>query len=135
MSDFRARSFDAPRRRPAPRVLEGRSVAGAERSHALEGVTVVAVVKPNCDGCREFVWSDLAAFGDIEVVVVATEAEDDWRQAPREVLIAPDLFEILDVRGAPWYVLIDPATSRVLTEGALLSAAQVAEEIGSYLAR
>jgi hypothetical protein len=134
VSDFRARSFDAPRERPAPRVLEGRTVDGDERAYALERLTVVAVVKANCDGCWDFVWSDLADVGGVDVVVVAAVAEDGWRQAPREVLIAPALLEDLEVRGAPWYLLIDPTTSRVLTEGVLFSPTQVAEEVASFLA-
>lgn len=134
MSDFRARSFDAPRRRPAPRVLEGRSVTGEERRYSLKGLTVVAVVKANCDGCWDFVWSDLADLGDVDVVVVAAEAEADWRRAPREVLVAPALLDELEVRGAPWYLLVDPTSSRVLTEGALFSPAQVGEEVAPFLA-
>lgn len=133
MSDVRARSFDAPRERPAPVVLTGLTVDGAARSVPLSRVTVVAVVKPHCDGCRDFLRSDRAALGGVDVVVISAEVDEEWRGAPCEVLIAPAVIDELEVRGAPWYLVIDPARRRVVGEGTLFSARQVAEEVAPFV--
>ncbi|MFZ0767611.1 MAG: hypothetical protein WAM64_00145, partial [Acidimicrobiales bacterium] len=97
-------SFDAPRRRPAPLQLRGRSLEGDERSIAVTSPTLIVAIKPNCDGCREFVHGSLEELAGIAVVLVsATNGDEDWNIAPREILVAPDLMRELKIRSAPYY--------------------------------
>jgi len=133
-SSVGAQSFDAPRVRPAPRELRGRNLAGDERTVELTSMTLIASVKPSCDGCWQFVHGDLHELAHVEVVVVsATDGEGEWSSAARDILVAPALLNELDIRSAPYYVLIDPATLTVVTEGALLSPSQVAQETERFL--
>ena len=133
MSDFRARSFDAPRERPAPRVLNGKTPDGGERHVELLRTTLVVAVKPDCDGCRDFLFSDLHELSDVDVVVVSAVSSDEWADTPNDVLIAPELMNELDIRSAPFYVLIDPNSLRVVTEGVVFGPSQVAAEIADSL--
>ena len=55
--------------------------------------------------------------------------------ASNDVLIAPALMKELDIRSAPFYVLIDPSSSRVVTEGVVFGPSQVAAEIAGALPR
>ncbi len=96
--------------------------------------TLVVAVKPECDGCVEFVRGDLSVFQGVEVVVASAAASDEWRDAPHSVWVSPELLEVLGIAAPPFYVFIDPTTSRVLVEGAVLSPAQVAAEIAPFLA-
>lgn len=133
MSEFRARSFDAPRERPAPEVLSGLTANGDERHVALRRMTLVVAVKPACDGCREFVNGDLSELGGVDVVIVSATSCDEWVNARQEVLIAPELLSALDIRSAPFYVVIEPTSRRVVTEGVVFGPSQVAAEIaGSF---
>jgi hypothetical protein len=113
--------------------LSGRSLTGVERTIEVTTATLVAAIKPNCDGCREFLFGDLKDLVRVAVVLVsATTGDHEWEGA-REILVAPDLMNELGIRSAPYYVLIEPSTSSVVTEGALMSPAQVAKEIQRYL--
>jgi hypothetical protein len=67
------------------------------------------------------------------VVVSATRGDEEWDNARRTIVVAPDLFDELDIRSAPFYVLIDPTSSRVIYEGVIFGPAQVASEIASFL--
>jgi hypothetical protein len=127
------RSFDALRERPAPRTLGGRTIDGEPLEIDIEGTTLVVAVKPNCDGCRTFLEGDLDAFRDIDVVFVSVSNDDEWRVSSHEVLIAPAVFVALEIRSAPFYVLIDAQSSRVVAEGSLFSPTQVAAEIAVFL--
>lgn len=134
MSSFRARSFDAFRARPAPTVLKGRSLAGNERFLLVKRLTLVVAVKPHCDGCHDFVFGDLRELEGVEVVVVsATSGDAEWSDAVQPILVAPELMNELGVRSAPFYVLIDPSKSLIVSEGTLFSPAQVASEIAHFL--
>ncbi len=127
-------SFDASRERPAPRQLKGLSLSGVERTIEVTAVTLVAAVKPNCDGCREFLGGDLGELDHVDVVLVsATDGDGEWRGVRREILVAPELLSDLGIRSAPYYVLLDPSRSLVVAEGALMSPAQVAKEIERYV--
>ena len=128
------RSIDAPRERPAPTVIRGQTPEGEDRSVPVRAMTLVVAVKPHCDGCRGFIEGDLHEFEHVEVVIVSETWEDTWRAAAQSVLIAPDVFRELEIRAAPFYVLIDPLAKRVVAEGSLFSPAQVAEEIATYVA-
>ena len=134
MSDFHVHSFDAPRERSAPSVLRGRSLSGDDLVLELSELTLIVAIKPNCDGCRDFVHGDLHDLADVNVVVVsATRGDAEWDNARRTIVVAPDLFDELDIRSAPFYVLIDPTSSRVIYEGVIFGPAQVASEIASFL--
>lgn len=97
-------------------------------------MTLVAAIKPNCDGCSEFVHGNLNELDHVNVVLVsATSGEVDWDTVRREILVAPDVLNDLGIRSAPYYVLLDPSRSLVVTEGALMSPAQVASEIERFV--
>ena len=135
MSEFRARSFDAFRVRPAPTVLRGRSLQGEERIRALRRLTLVVAVKPDCDGCHDFLYGYLRELEGVKVVVVsATSGDGAWLDAVQPVLVAPELMNELGIRTAPFYVLIDASKSLIVAEGTLFSPAQVASEIARHLA-
>jgi hypothetical protein len=128
------RSFDAPRERRAPTQLVGRSRSGVERVIEITAMTLVAAIKPNCDGCSEFVHGNLNELDHVNVVLVsATSGEVDWDTVRREILVAPDVLNDLGIHSAPYYVLLDPSRSLVVTEGALMSPAQVASEIERFV--
>jgi hypothetical protein len=132
--EFNARSFDRPRERAAPSSLSGHWCEGDETTISLTDVTLVVAIKSHCDGCRAFINADL---DELSVPVLVISAEDDesseWRGARQSVFVSPDAFRVLDVRSAPFYVLIDPIAERVVTEGVLFGLSQVATEIGSHL--
>ncbi|MHB1250613.1 MAG: hypothetical protein ACYC0I_00585 [Acidimicrobiales bacterium] len=129
------RSFDAPRRRSAPASFTGVTLSGEASSHTFRGITLVVAVKPQCDGCRDFVNATLEEFASIELVIVSATGDGDgeWAQSHHPILIAPTLMEQLDVRWPPFYVVIDAATSEIVSEGVVFGAAQVAEEIATFL--
>lgn len=135
MSDFQARSFDAPRKRPAPREFVGVTPTGEERRIDIHRMALVVAVKPDCDGCREFIHGDLDELSGVDVVIVSATSSSEWADATNEVLISPALMKELDIRSAPFYVLIDPTTQRVVTEGVVFGPSQVAAEIASALQR
>ncbi|MCU1363431.1 MAG: hypothetical protein JWM55_1259 [Acidimicrobiaceae bacterium] len=94
----------------------------------------MAAIKPKCDGCSEFVHGDLKELDHVTVVLVsATPGDGEWEGAQREILVAPTVLSELEICSAPYYVLIDASSSIVVTEGALMSPAQVASEIERYL--
>ena len=135
MSDFQARSFDAPCQRPVPREFVGVTPTGEERRVEIHQLTLVVAVKPDCDGCREFVNGNLDEFSGVDVVMVSATSSNEWPDAKNEVLISPAFMEELDIRSAPFYVLVDPSTQRVVTEGVVFGPSQVAAEIASALER
>jgi hypothetical protein len=118
-----------------PREFVGVTPSGEERRREIRQVTLVVAVKPDCDGCREFVHGDLGDLSDVDVVIVSATSSDEWVDARHEVLISPTFIRELDIRSAPFYVLIDPSTWRVLTEGVVFGPSQVAAEIASALER
>ena len=119
-------SFDPARERRVP------TRVGGERGVAeIVGPTLVAVVKPACDGCRAFTHGGLGPLDDLPVLIVSASGGAEWADAAREVLVAPEWVEASGVRGAPHYVLVD-ATGLVLTEGVLFSPAQVAAEVAPH---
>ena len=72
---------------------------------------------------------------DVPVVVVSAEEDEatEWRDARHPVFVSPETLRLLDVRWPPFYVLIDPHAGRVLIEGMLFGAEQMASEIATYL--
>jgi len=102
---------------------------------SLTKLTLLVVIKANCDGCHDFLFSDLEGFAEIDVVFVSAtdDADSEWIDAPRPVLIAPDALLALDVKWPPFYVLVDSIAGLVRTEGVLFGPSQVAAEIASFL--
>lgn len=96
-------------------------------------MTLVVAVKPECDGCRDFLRGEPSELGGVAVVVVSATASEEWRGAPTDVLIAPELMKVLDIRSAPFYVLLDPKKMMVVGEGVVFGPSQVATEIASLL--
>jgi hypothetical protein len=134
--DLTTRSFDHPRERPAPATAWGRALDGTLVRLAFDRPTLVVAVKPSCDSCRDFVFGGIEELDGVAVVVVSASADgaSQWAGAARRVVVAPRLLEALGVRWPPFYVLIDPVGPKVIAEGAVFSAAQVAGEIAGHLA-
>jgi hypothetical protein len=128
------RSFDAPRERPAPRLLIGHSPDGEWREFEVRRTTLVVAVKPHCDGCRAFLEDSLDGLSTLDVVFVSATDDEEWRSSRHPVLIAPNVLEELEIRSAPFYVLIDASSARVVAEGSLFSPTQVAQEIAAFSA-
>ncbi len=120
-------SFDPPRRRRVPTRLRG----GPGATEEITATTLVAVVKPGCDGCRAFTHGDLGPLAGLSVVLVSASASPEWDDAARDVVVAPEWVEASGVRGAPHYVLVD-GSGVVLTEGVLFSPDQVAAEVAAH---
>ena len=134
--DVSARSFEPARDRPVPLTMTGHTLDGEPIEFRIDRVTLIVAIKPSCDGCRDFVHSDLDELSEVSVVVVSAtgDAHDEWTGAVRPVIVAPQILSDLDVRWPPFYVLIDPGTGRVITEGVVFTPAQVAQEIAPFLA-
>ncbi len=134
MSPGAPRSFDPPRPREVPITLSGRTLDGREGSVVLTSTTLIVAVKPGCDGCLPFVVGDLTELGDWPVVVLASASDTrgEWRDARREVLVAPDALEALGVRWPPFYLLVEPSGPRVVVEGVVFGPAQVAAELRAH---
>lgn len=108
---------------------------GGDTVVALKRLTLLIVIKEHCDGCHDFLFSDLEAFADLDVLFVAAKESGEWIDAPRPVLIAPEALLALDVKWPPFYLLVDPIAGVVCTEGVLFGPSQVAAEIASFLPR
>jgi len=134
-SDPGPRTFDAPRERPAPTQLTGHWANGDDANLKLTALSLLVVIKANCDGCRDFLFSDLDEFTGVDVIFVSANDDEsgEWVDAPRPVLISPEALTVLEVKWPPFYVLVDPNAGLVRTEGVLFGPAQVAAEIAPFL--
>ena len=135
--DFQFRSFDDARPRPAPRSLTGHWLGGAPVSIELTSLTIVIAIKTDCDGCRDIVNARRDRVAGLETIVVSAsdELDEQWARSRSSILVAPQLLEQLDVRWPPFYVVVDPASSSVVTEGVVLDLEQVEREVTSFLSR
>lgn len=131
------RSFDDARDRPAPTSISGRTLAGERVTHEMQGPTLVVAIKSSCDGCRDFVHSDLEELGGVTVLILSSTDDvlGEWQGAAQRVIVAPDALVALEIRWPPFYVLIDPERQRVVVEGVVFGPAQVATEIAAHLPR
>jgi len=132
--DLHIRSFDNARPRPAPTTLEGRWLGGGDASIDLDRPTVVVAIKTECDGCRDIVNAHLDEVAGLALLVVSAsdEVDREWTDVRSPILVAPKLLEELDVRWPPFYVVIDPSTATVATEGVVFGLDQVALEVTSF---
>ncbi len=130
-----AYSFDRPVERPVSLTLVGRGHGGSVERVDIRRRTLIVVVKPYCDGCRDFLSAADDDFAAVDVVLVSAVSDPDgqWRDT-RPVLTAPEWIEAQRLIAAPSYALIDPATGRLIAEGAAFSRSQVAVEIAPWLA-
>ena len=133
MSELHVHSFDRAPERPAPKELTGLTLEGTPWGRNLDRTTLVVAVKPDCDGCRDFVEGNLDDLSHVDVIVVSAELHDEWRAKHRAVVVSPETLEALQIRSAPFYVLIDGSRSLVVSEGSVFNPAQVAQEIAEYL--
>jgi hypothetical protein len=101
----------------------------------LVGLTLIVAVKQNCDGCRDFIFSELHELSSVPVLILSATGDDndEWTNARQHVIVAPQMLQELDIRWPPFYVLVDPEQRLVVTEGVVFGPAQVAKEIASYL--
>jgi len=128
-------SFDRPRERSAPRHYLATTRSGEEIRGEIVGLTLVLAVKENCRGCQDVLESPLDAFGKVNTLVVAAQwsSEPWWSTSQHPLIVSASLLRDLDVRWPPMYVLVDPVTQRVVSEGVVFGPAQVREEIAAYL--
>ena len=133
--ELRVHSFDDPRPRRAPVSFHAVDADGAASTRRFERATLVVALKSSCDGCREFVESELEGLEGLDLVLIIASIDEahEWRNARRPVVSSPELWEALDLRSAPFYVLVDPTRERVVTEGVVFSSTQVATEIARFL--
>ncbi len=99
-------------------------------------MTVVVAVKEFCNGCRDFVFSTPSgALGALSVLVISEYefTSQEWRDAAADVVVSPSLWAALDIRSAPSYVVVDPVTARVMSEGVVFAPEQVAHEVDVFL--
>jgi len=128
-------SFDAPRVRPAPDTVTGSALDGAPISRKLDGLTLIVAVKQSCDGCIDFIFSELNELSDVAVLILSAtgDVNGEWSDSRQQVIVAPQLLQELDIRWPPFYVLVNPEQRLVVTEGVVFAPAQVAKEIAPYL--
>lgn len=127
-------SFDQPRQRLVDLRFSG-TVNGAPVIKSITEKTLVVAIKPNCDGCRDFVHSTLQDLSNVNVLVVSesNDANGEWANGNQEVLISPEILATLGIKWPPFFVLIDPATSMIITEGVVFGPSQIAKEIAPFL--
>lgn len=128
-------SFDAPRDRRAPRRYRGLTLQGEVVQGEFVSPTLVVAVKEDCLGCQSVLEAPEGAFGDVATMIVAARpsAEPLWRTSKHFVLISELLLQELDVRWPPFYVLIDPSSEKVVSEGVVFDREQVRQEIAPFL--
>ncbi len=127
-------SFDETVERSVPTSIVGRGPDGAVVEFQFVRTTLLVVVKPRCDGCREFLLGAPTEFAGLDVVLISAVADRDgeWLNT-RPVLVAPAWIESQRLMAAPSYALINGATGRLIAEGVVFSASQVRAEIDSRL--
>lgn len=98
-------------------------------------LTLILAVKEDCLGCQSVLEAPAGAFGDVSTMIVAARpsVEPFWRTSKHRVLISELLLQELDIRWPPFYVLINPSSEKVLSEGVVFAPEQVREEIAPHL--
>lgn len=92
---------------------------------------MVVAVKADCDGCRSFYNGSLAALAPWPTLLIARyESEvEAFSDSRHRVFLAKELWNALDIRSAPFYVLVAPGPGRIVLEGLAFSPEQVAAEL------
>ena len=127
------RSFDRPAQRPVPSPLIGVDSRGTPTTFVFTQRTIVLAVKPDCDGCREFLTDPPVEFEGLDVVLVSVTPFEDAVSSSWPFIVAPEWMEQARIVTAPSYTVVDPSDGRVVSEGVAFSASQVAAEIAPYL--
>jgi hypothetical protein len=124
--------------------IRGATVSGAPVVHELaEGLTLLMFLSTSCDGCQEL-WE---AFGDAghqgfpatlsRLVVTRRSTEDLGKVAGRggsaTVVMSDEAWSDYAVHSGPFFVLVDGAESRVLTEGVAWSVEQITAAVAAAL--
>jgi len=127
-------SFDQPRERHVSLSISG-VVNGVPVTKSITEKTLVVAIKPNCDGCRDFVHSTLDDLRNVDVLVVSetSDPNGEWINGNQEVMISPEILDTLGIKWPPFFVLIDPLTSMIITEGVVFGPSQIAKEIAPFL--
>ena len=86
------------------------------------------VVKDQCTGCEEFIEARGVIPINLVIITESPAASEKY-----QVLLAPAFITELDARFAPVYLLVSGSPLRVLAEGTVFSAEQVAGEIAPFL--
>ncbi|MHB2027760.1 MAG: hypothetical protein ACYCPT_02955, partial [Acidimicrobiales bacterium] len=78
---------------------------------------------------------DYGSLARLDVVAICQSARDggEWRSSAALVVVAPELWRELEIRSAPFYVVIDPVSVRVIQEGVIFGFEQVVEEVQPFL--
>ncbi|MGA2295107.1 MAG: hypothetical protein ABSG24_07755 [Acidimicrobiales bacterium] len=128
-------SFDAPRPRSAPEVITGTDLQGEPVTITMSETTLIVAIKQSCDGCRDFVRSELRELDGVAVIILSATGDvgAEWVDAVQPIIVAPDALAQLDIRWPPFYVLVNPRERRVISEGVVFGPSQVASEIAPYL--
>ena len=127
-------SFDRPAQRPVPSPLIGVDSRGTPTTFAFAHRTIVLAVKPDCDGCREFLAGPLLEFEGLDVVLVSVTPFEEGVSTSQRFIVAPEWMRQARIVSAPSYTVVDPSDGRVVSEGVAFSVSQVATEIAPYLA-
>lgn len=108
-----------------------RDASANERHWTLSEPTVVVAIKTNCDGCRSFYSGSLDALQAWPTLLIARDDDEvqQFANARHPVYVASELWEALDVRWPPLYVLLGAQPGRILCEGVAFSPEQVAREL------
>lgn len=126
-------SFDRPAQRPVPSPLIGVDSQGTPTTFVFTHRTIVLAVKPDCDGCREFLTGPLLEFEGLDVVLVSVTPFEEGVSTSQRFIVAPEWMRQARIVSAPSYTVVDPSDSRVVSEGVAFSVSQVAAEIAPYL--
>jgi len=122
------RSIDNPRRRPAPPAFELVDDTGTPTRVVPNGPTLIVAVKDNCVGCSNFYSSRHPGFATYDVYVIATD-DVPIANSAYPIYRAPELLAALEIRSAPFYVLVDGVPPFVEQEGLVFDVEQVLAEL------
>jgi hypothetical protein len=122
--------------------IRGTTVSGEPVVHELtEGTTLLMFLSTSCDGCQEL-WE---AFGDAghpafpatlsRLVVTRRSTEDPGKAAGQAgsatVVMSDEAWADYAVHSGPFFVLVDGAGSRILTEGVAWSVDQITAAVAA----
>lgn len=120
--------------------LVGVDPAGRRSQASLDSPTLVVFVSTTCDGCRDL--AELVGRGapGVAVLGVLREPADGLPDDAVEAFVRPGgawllgdhAFDVLGVRSAPYFCLLD-ATGTVVVEGVAFGAAHVEDHVARAL--
>jgi hypothetical protein len=126
-----SRSLDPPRQRPVPDRVVLVNAEGVEQSWTLQTRSVIVAVKTNCDGCHSFYEGSHHVLSAWPVLLIAQHRHDlnHFAGSAHRVFASSELWSALDIRSAPFYLLVAPDPGRIVAEGLAFSPEQVQREI------